>query len=91
STRSVAQVERNGEDWKAGALAGGYWLREPADGAEAAIVAMGAVLPEALAAWDELSADLPGLGLLAVTSPDLLHRGWTAVQAGRWKAPRLSG
>ena len=24
---------------------------------------------------------MPGLGLLAVTSPDLLHRGWTAAQA----------
>ena len=74
--------------WKAGALAGGYWLREPADGAEAAIVAMGAVMPEALAAWEELSADIPGLGLLSVTSPDLLHRGWTAAQARRWQGGR---
>ena len=31
-----------------------------------------------------MSADIPGLGLLAVTSPDLLHRGWTAAQARRW-------
>ena len=62
--------------------AGGYWLREPGPNAEAAIVAMGAIMPEALAAWEELSADIPGLGLLAVTSPDLLHRGWTAAQAG---------
>jgi pyruvate dehydrogenase E1 component len=45
---------------------------------------MGAVMPEALAAWEELEPDIPGLGLLAVTSPDLLHRGWTAAQAGRW-------
>ena len=28
---------------------------------------------------------MPGLGLLAVTSPDLLHRGWSARTAGRWK------
>ena len=68
---------------ESGCLAGGYWLREPGDGAEAAIVAMGALMPEALAAWEELSADLPGLGLLAVTSPDLLHRGWSAAQAAR--------
>jgi pyruvate dehydrogenase E1 component len=88
STRAIAQVERPNDDWKAGALAGAYWLREPADGAEAAIVAMGAVMPEALAAWDELSADVPGLGLLAVTSPDLLHRGWTAEQAKRWAGQR---
>jgi len=88
STRSIAQVERGDERWRDGALAGGYWLREPGANAEAAIVAMGAVMPEALAAWEELSADLPGLGLLAVTSPDLLHRGWTAAQASRWRGER---
>ena len=60
----------------------------PAPGAEAAIVAMGAVMPEAIAAWEELSGDIPGLGLLAVTSPDLLHRGWTAAQAARWSGRR---
>jgi pyruvate dehydrogenase E1 component len=47
------------------------------------------VLPEALAAWEELRSDVPGLGLLAVTSPDLLHRGWTAAQAARWRGERL--
>jgi pyruvate dehydrogenase E1 component len=88
STRSIAQVGRDGDGWKADALAGGYWLREPGANAEAAIVAMGAIMPEALAAWEELSADLPGLGLLAVTSPDLLHRGWTAAQAARWAGER---
>uniref|UniRef100_UPI0012E12968 transketolase n=1 Tax=Sandarakinorhabdus oryzae TaxID=2675220 RepID=UPI0012E12968 len=49
STRSIPQIERSGTGWQAGAIAGGYWLREPAPGAEAAIVAMGALLPEALA------------------------------------------
>ena len=88
STRSIAQVERPDDRWKAGALAGGYWLKEPGPNAEAAIVAMGAIMPEALATWDELSADLPGLGLLSVTSPDLLHRGWTAAQAARWQGTR---
>ena len=84
STRSIVQPERKDDAWKQGALQGAYWLREPGPNAEAAIVAMGAIMPEALAAHDELSADLPGLGLLAVTSPDLLHRGWTAAQASRW-------
>ena len=84
STRNIRQVERTGDGWKAGALAGGYWLREPGPQAEAAIVAMGAIMPEALAAWDQLAPDLPGLGLLAITSPDLLHRGWTESQADRW-------
>ena len=88
STRSIEQVERADDRWKDGALKGGYWLREPAPNAEAAIVAMGAIMPEALAAWEELSADILGLGLLAVTSPDLLHRGWTSAQARRWGGNR---
>src|SRR5205814_5527868 len=88
STRAIVQLERADDGWREGALAGGYWLREPAANAEAAIIAMGAVMPEALAAWEELRADLPGLGLLAVTSPDLLHRGWTAAQAARWNGQR---
>ena len=88
STRSVRQAERPDDSWREGAIAGGYWLREPGEGAEAAIVAMGAVMPEALAAWEELSEDIPGLGFLAVTSPDLLHRGWTEAQAGRWNGRR---
>jgi pyruvate dehydrogenase E1 component len=88
STRSIRQVERSDDRWRAGALAGGYWLREPGPNAEGAIVAMGAVMPEALAAWEELREDVPELGLLAVTSPDLLHRGWTAAQAARWSGER---
>jgi pyruvate dehydrogenase E1 component len=88
STRSIAQVERSDDGWRKGALKGGYWLREPDAGCEAAIVAMGAVMPEALAAWDELRDDIPGLGLLSITSPDLLHRGWTQAQAARWRGER---
>ena len=49
---------------------------------------MGAVMPEALAAWEELSADVPGLGLLSITSSNLLHRGWTTAQAARWGGKR---
>jgi pyruvate dehydrogenase E1 component len=86
TTRTVTQVERPDGSWKAGALAGGYWLRPPGAGSEAALVYAGAVAPEALAAWEALKDDVPGLGLLAVTSPDLLHRGWSARQAARWKS-----
>jgi pyruvate dehydrogenase E1 component len=85
TTRTVRQVERPDEGWKAGAIAGGYWLRAPAEGAEAALIYSGALAPEALAAWEALKDDVPGLGLLAVTSPDLLHRGWSARTAARWK------
>jgi len=85
TTRALAQVERADDTWRAGALKGGYWLRKPAPGAEAAIVYAGALAVEALEAWEVLSEDIPGLGLLAVTSPDLLHRGWSARRADRWR------
>ena len=51
---------------------------------EIAIVFSGAIAAEALAAWDMMAEDIPGIGLLNVTSPDLLHRGWSARRAGRW-------
>lgn len=84
TTRAIPQVVREDEAWEADALKGGYWLRRPAQGAEAAIIFTGTVATEALAAWEELSDDIPGIGLLNVTSPDLLHRGWSAQNAARW-------
>ena len=85
TTRAIAQQVRDDDGWEADSLEGAYWLREPAHGAEAAVVYCGAVAPEAIAAWEVLREDIPGLGLLAVTSPDLLHRGWSARRAARWK------
>lgn len=84
STRSIPQVTRENGDWESDALKGGYWLRKPGPDAEAAIVFTGVVAPEALAAWEALVEDIPGLGLLNVTSPDLLHRGWSSKRAARW-------
>jgi pyruvate dehydrogenase E1 component len=85
TTRELDQIVRDGDHWQAGAIQGGYWLKRPAPDASAAIVYSGAIAPEALQAWEILSEDVPGLGLLAVTSPDLLHRGWSAREAGRWR------
>ena len=84
STRQVAQVERANTDWEADALKGGYWLRPPTAGAEAAIAFTGAIAPEVLAAYEEMLDDIPGLGVLNVTSPDVLHREWSASKAARW-------
>ena len=33
-------------------------------------------MPEAIEACRQIAEDIPGAGLLVVTSPDLLHRGW---------------
>ena len=88
STRPIAQPEREMTDALADAiLAGGYWLRAPAPGSELALVGSGAVLPEVLEAADALAEDLPGLGVLVVTSADRLHADWRAAQDGqrRWR------
>ncbi len=85
STRPLAQARRDGAGWQADMLRGAYWRVAPAPGAEAAIAYMGAIAPEAEAAFAALREDIPGLGLLAVTSPGLLHQGWTAARAARWR------
>jgi pyruvate dehydrogenase E1 component len=83
STRPLAQPARSLDgDLAAGIVAGGYWLRPPAPGAELAIVYTGAVAPEAMAAHEALLEDLPGAGLLAVTSADRLHAEWLAELRG---------
>ena len=64
-------------------LEGGYWLVAPGPDAELAIVACGAVVPEAIEAHAQLVEDIPGAGLLVVTSPDRLHRGWVGAASAR--------
>ncbi len=84
STRTIDQPEREMTGQLAeGVRAGGYWLREPARDGELALVGTGAVLPEVLEAADQLAEDLPGLGVLAVTSADRLLADWRAVQGRR--------
>ena len=84
TTRVIDQVVRGDARWEAAALRGGYWLKSPAPGADAALVFTGPIVPEVLAAHAMMADDVPGLGILNVTSPDLLHRGWSASRAGRW-------
>jgi pyruvate dehydrogenase E1 component len=86
TTRAIAQPAREGDAWREDALKGAYWLREPSPGVEAAICFCGAVAPEVLAAAESLADDLPGLGVLNVVSPGLLHRDALAARRGRWGA-----
>jgi pyruvate dehydrogenase E1 component len=84
STRKIAQPPRVADAaFKAAAVEGGYWLKAPAESAEIAVISMGAIAPEALAAWTEIAEDVPGAGLLAVTSADRLNAGWHAAVAAR--------
>jgi pyruvate dehydrogenase E1 component len=78
STRPLEQPKRAVSDLAADIVAGGYWLKPPAPGAELAIVYCGAVAPEAIAAHAMLLEDIPGAGLMAITSADRLHDDWLA-------------
>jgi pyruvate dehydrogenase E1 component len=88
STRALEQPARTLD--RDAVIAGGYWAVPPAPDAALALVYEGPVAPEARAAFEELQAEVPGAGLLAVTSPDLLHRGWTTAQKARAAGDRDS-
>jgi pyruvate dehydrogenase E1 component len=84
ATRAIEQPAREiGADLRNEIIAGGYWLREPREGAELAIAYSGAIAPEAIAAWEALADEVPGVGLLAVTSADRLNAEWGAAQKAR--------
>jgi pyruvate dehydrogenase E1 component len=92
STRPVSQQLAAVPDDAAGretrrrqVLAGGYLLRKAIIPA-VTIVAMGAVLPDALAAADQLEASGFGTDLICVTSADLLYRA-TRARAGLGHGP----
>ncbi len=82
STRSLQQPERDITDLAEDIVKGAYWQVAPQAGAPLAIVYSGAVAPEAMAAHAEIVEDIPGAGLLAVTSPDILHKDWGSSRAG---------
>jgi pyruvate dehydrogenase E1 component len=91
STRPIEQPDRTLDvDLTSSILEGAYWLRAPAAGSPLALVGMGAVLPEVLEAADALGEDLPGLGVLVVTSADRLHADWRATQGRRAEGDRAA-
>jgi pyruvate dehydrogenase E1 component len=91
STRTLAQPDRTLSDPDKNRItSGAYWLAPPAPGAELAIVYAGAVAPEAIAAHQQLLEDIPGAGLLAVTSPDRLHADWLSVKRRRRAGDRYA-
>jgi pyruvate dehydrogenase E1 component len=90
STRQIAQPDRAlTPKQRADICAGAYWIVPPAPGADLAIAFTGAIAPEAAAAHADILEDVPGAGLLAVTSPDRLHSDWLA--AARWRAAGEAG
>jgi pyruvate dehydrogenase E1 component len=84
STRSLPQPERLlTPEQEADIVSGGYWYAPPEQGADIAIVAMGAITPEAIAAHQSVVRDFAGAGLLVLTSPDRLHADWLSQQRNR--------
>lgn len=84
STRPLEQPVRTvSQELRDAFVQGGYWMKEPGARSPVSIVAMGAALPEALAAHAAICADFPDSGLLVITAPGRLHEEWLAVQARR--------
>jgi pyruvate dehydrogenase E1 component len=84
SPRSLEPPQRQmSETLRRAVIDGGYWLRRPEPGCDLAIVAMGAVMPEAIEAAGLLAEDRRGVGVLAVTSADRLSAGWHAAERMR--------
>ncbi|MDR6953457.1 pyruvate dehydrogenase E1 component [Ancylobacter sp. 3268] len=81
STRTIEQPRRAmDEALAADIVAGGYWLRRPGPNAQVVVAYAGALAPEAIEAVGLIAEDRRDVGLLAVTSADRLHAGWTGAQ-----------
>ncbi len=68
-------------------LEGAYWRKAPDQGAELVLAYCGAIAPEAEEAFEAMAEDLPGAGLLAVTSPDRLYSSWRAARTSPQGGP----
>ncbi|MCV0394875.1 MAG: transketolase [Rhizobiaceae bacterium] len=78
STRPVEQMPRTLDaETRAAIVAGGYWLRKPAPGTSLAVAYCGALAPEAIETAAAMAEKRPGIGVLAITSPDRLFAEWT--------------
>lgn len=84
STRTIEQPQRMmTPELQKGITDGAYWLRKPGPNAELVIAYTGAVAPEAIEAIGLLGESRRDVGLLAITSTDRLHAGWTAARKMR--------
>ena len=91
STRQLEQPKREMDAaLRHEIVEGGYWLRRPNAATQLAIVFCGAVAPEAMQAVQRLMERFPHIALLAVTSPDRLHAGWSAARRARAEGDRAA-
>ncbi|WJR80539.1 transketolase [Bradyrhizobium sp. NP1] len=84
STRTIEQPQRMiTPDLQRDITEGAYWLRRPGANCDLVIAYTGAVAPEAIEAAGLIGESHRDVGLLAVTSADRLHAGWTAARSLR--------
>jgi pyruvate dehydrogenase E1 component len=84
STRPLEQPKRTLDDGlKRDIIDGAYWMRRPGPNCEVVVIYQGVVASEALEAVGLMAEDRRDVGLLAVTSADRLHAGWTAASRAR--------
>jgi pyruvate dehydrogenase E1 component len=81
STRTIDQPQRiMTPDLQRDIAEGAYWLRQPGPNCDIVIAYTGAVAPEAIEAVGLIGESHRDVGLLAVTSADRLHGGWSAAR-----------
>ena len=84
STRPIDQPTRAmTPELRDAIVRGGYWLAPPGPGAELAVVCSGVLAPEAIEAHAQIREDIPGAGLLVVTSAGRLYADWRAASRAR--------
>jgi len=81
STRTIEQPQRiMTKELRRDIVDGGYWLRQPGANCDLVIATTGVVAPEAIEAAGLCGESHRDIGLLAITSADRLHAGWTAAR-----------
>src|SRR5262249_11595760 len=81
STRTIEQAQRPVSAVLHNDITeGAYWLRKPGPNAEVIVAYTGAVAPEAIEATGFIGESRRDVGLLAITSVDRLHGGWTSAR-----------
>jgi pyruvate dehydrogenase E1 component len=91
STNPIEQPgKRVDDDFRQGAIDGGYWLRKPGQNCDVVIAYQGAIAPEAIKAAGMIGEGRRDVGVLAVTSADRLNAGWTAAQRARSRGNRAA-
>ncbi|MEM9880973.1 MAG: transketolase, partial [Pseudomonadota bacterium] len=84
TTRPLEQLQREiTPELESDIIQGAYWLRKPGPNAQVVVAYTGTLAPEAIKATGLMAEDRRDVGLLAITSADRLHAGWSEAQRQR--------